>query len=76
MMTSYPYIVNNFLRNSKGKLAEFRDADGDFLLYRVVPRLGMEVLRRYFRLKIEGVENIPRRGPDIITSESFGICMI
>lgn len=64
--------MNNFLRNSKGKLAEFREVDGDLLLYRVVPRLAMDILRKYFRLELKGVENIPKRGPAIISPNHSG----
>ncbi len=64
--------MNNFLRNSKGKLAEFREVDGDRLLYSVVPHLAMEALRKYFRLEVVGLENIPKRGPAIITPNHSG----
>lgn len=64
--------MNNFLRNSKGKFAEFREVDGDLLLYRVVPRMALELLRKYFRLELVGVENIPRRGPAIIVPNHSG----
>lgn len=56
----------------KEKLTNFRDVDGDLLLYRVMPRLAMEVLRKYFRLEIVGLENIPKRGAAIITPNHSG----
>jgi 1-acyl-sn-glycerol-3-phosphate acyltransferase len=42
------------------------------LAYRVIPDLLMEVARRYFRLEIEGLEHIPRRGPALITPNHSG----
>lgn len=40
--------------------------------YREFPRFLMEVARRYFRLEVEGLEHIPRRGAGILTPNHSG----
>lgn len=42
------------------------------LIYRAFPKLVMEIARRYFRLEVEGLENIPRRGAGIIAPNHSG----
>lgn len=44
----------------------------DTVLYRWLPYVSMELLRRYFRLEIEGAENIPRRGAAIVAPNHSG----
>ncbi|WP_413290615.1 lysophospholipid acyltransferase family protein [Bdellovibrio sp. HCB337] len=41
-------------------------------MYRVLPRWIMELVRKYFRLQIEGIEHIPKRGPAIIAPNHSG----
>jgi 1-acyl-sn-glycerol-3-phosphate acyltransferase len=50
----------------------FKDIETNQLLYRVMPYLLMELMGKYFRLEVEGVENIPRRGPGLITPNHSG----
>jgi 1-acyl-sn-glycerol-3-phosphate acyltransferase len=42
------------------------------ILYKALPRFVMELMRRYFRLEIEGMENIPKRGAAILTPNHSG----
>lgn len=42
------------------------------LIYRAFPKFVMEIARRYFRLEVEGLENIPRRGAGIIAPNHSG----
>lgn len=42
------------------------------LVYRALPQFFMELARRYFRLEVEGLENIPRRGAGIIAPNHSG----
>jgi len=65
-------MMKNFLRNPKEKIFGLKDLDYDQLLFRVLPRLAMEIMRKYFRLEVEGLENIPRRGPALITPNHSG----
>lgn len=40
--------------------------------YRALPKLLMEFARRYFRLEVEGLEHIPRRGAGILAPNHSG----
>lgn len=42
------------------------------LIYRAAPRFFMEIMRKYFRLQVEGIENVPKRGPVIIAPNHSG----
>ncbi|MDX9731265.1 MAG: lysophospholipid acyltransferase family protein, partial [Bdellovibrionales bacterium] len=42
------------------------------MIYRALPRFMMEIARRYFRLEVEGLEHIPRRGAGIIAPNHSG----
>ncbi|MBX3040144.1 MAG: acyltransferase family protein [Bdellovibrionaceae bacterium] len=46
--------------------------DRETLIYRVLPRFLMEILRKYFRLEVEGIENIPKHGAALITPNHSG----
>jgi 1-acyl-sn-glycerol-3-phosphate acyltransferase len=54
------------------KVFGLRDLDPQVLVYRVLPHFLMEVARKYFRLQVEGAENIPRRGPALIIPNHSG----
>lgn len=62
----------NFLKKPKEKIFNLRQLDTDALLYKVFPRLFMELMKKYFRLEIEGLENIPLKGPVIIAPNHSG----
>jgi 1-acyl-sn-glycerol-3-phosphate acyltransferase len=42
------------------------------LAFRLIPHLLLEIMDRYFRLEVEGIEHIPRRGPAIIVPNHSG----
>lgn len=44
----------------------------DDLVFKAAPRFLMEVMRKYFRLQVEGLENIPLYGPALITPNHSG----
>lgn len=64
--------MKNFLPKPNEKIFGLRNLDRDTLIYRVLPRFLLEILRKYFRMEIEGVENIPRRGAVIIAPNHSG----
>lgn len=45
---------------------------GEAFLYRVMPNFLMDLAHKYFRLEIEGLENIPESGPAIIAPNHSG----
>lgn len=46
--------------------------DKETLIYRVFPHFLMEIMRKYFRLEVEGIENIPKRGSALIAPNHSG----
>ncbi len=62
----------NFFKKPNEKIFNLNHLGKDELIYRVFPRLFMEILKKYFRLEIEGVENIPTKGPVIISPNHSG----
>lgn len=68
--------MENFFRKRLKKPTEkvfgLKDLDTDTLMYRVLPHLLMEIARKYFRLQVEGIENIPRRGPALVAPNHSG----
>ncbi len=64
--------MKNFFKNPNEKIFGLKDMDTDQLLYRVMPRFFMEIMRKYFQLEVEGVENLPRRGAAIIAPNHSG----
>jgi 1-acyl-sn-glycerol-3-phosphate acyltransferase len=62
----------NFFSKPKQKIFGLKNLDKDTLLYRVLPKLLMEIMRKYFRLQVEGLENIPKRGAAIIAPNHSG----
>jgi 1-acyl-sn-glycerol-3-phosphate acyltransferase len=64
--------MKNFWSKPNEKIFGLASLDRDTLIYRVLPRLLMEILRKYFRMKVVGVMHIPRRGPAIIAPNHSG----
>lgn len=62
----------NFFKNAEEKIFNLKKMDQDTLIYRVLPRLLMEIIKKYFRLEIEGLENIPKKGPVIVAPNHSG----
>ncbi len=62
----------NFFLKPKQKIFDLKNLDHESLLYRVLPHLMLEIMRKYFRLEVEGLENIPRRGSGIIAPNHSG----
>lgn len=63
------------MKNPKDFLNLFSSLTNDNsenLIYRVFPHFVAEIARKYFRLQVEGTENIPRRGPAIIAPNHSG----
>lgn len=62
----------NFFKKPNEKVFNVKSLGADDLLYKVFPRLFMEILKKYFRVEVEGVENIPTSGPIIIAPNHSG----
>lgn len=62
----------NFFKKPNEKVFNLKELSSDTLLYKVFPRFFMELLKKYFRLEISGLENIPTKGPVIIAPNHSG----
>jgi 1-acyl-sn-glycerol-3-phosphate acyltransferase len=62
----------NFFGKPNEKIFNLKNLDRDVLIYRVLPRWLMELVRKYFRLRVEGIENIPKKGAAIIAPNHSG----
>lgn len=54
------------------KTFNLKDLGAEKLIYRVMPHLLAEIMTKYFRMTIEGQENIPSKGPALITPNHSG----
>ena len=64
--------MDNFFKKSKEKLLELKELPKETLLYRVMPKFLMEMVRTYLRLEIEGVENITKKGKALLIPNHSG----
>lgn len=64
--------MKNFFKDPKVKIFGLKDLDKETLLYRVMPYFVMEIMRKYFRLEVEGLEYIPQKGAAIIAPNHSG----
>lgn len=62
----------SFFKKPNEKIFNLHSLNRDDLLYAVFPRFFMEILKKYFRLEIIGLENIPKNGPIIIAPNHSG----
>jgi len=54
------------------KLLNPKNADTQQLMYRVIPHAFAKFMSHYFRIQVEGVENIPSQGAALITPNHSG----
>jgi 1-acyl-sn-glycerol-3-phosphate acyltransferase len=62
----------NFFKKPNEKVFNLKELTADALLYKVFPHFIMELMKKYFRLEIVGLENIPTKGPVIIAPNHSG----
>ncbi len=63
--------MNWFFKDSEKKF-NLKEVASQKVMYRVMPRLFAEIMTKYFRMTVEGVEHLPRRGPAIIIPNHSG----
>ena len=61
-----------FFEKKTEKIFDLKNMDRDLLLYRVMPRFILEIIRKYFRLEVEGTENLPLKGRAIVVPNHSG----
>lgn len=64
--------MKNFFEKSAEKLFGLKELPEDVLLYRVMPKLLLTVVKKYLRLTVEGIEHIPKKGRVLITPNHSG----
>lgn len=57
---------------NKSLIFDLKKFNSEVLMYRVMPRLALDLMSQYFRLTIEGEENIPREGRALICPNHSG----
>jgi 1-acyl-sn-glycerol-3-phosphate acyltransferase len=58
--------------STREKVFGLADLDPQILAYRVLPHFVAELARKYFRLEVEGLEHIPKRGPALLCPNHSG----
>jgi 1-acyl-sn-glycerol-3-phosphate acyltransferase len=61
-----------FLGKRREKLFNLQTLDLDRLAFYILPRFLLEVIRKYFRLEVEGIENVPNKGRAIVLPNHSG----
>lgn len=61
-----------WLFNDNEKIFNLKVLPTKTLMYRVMPQLFAEIMTKYFRMKVEGAEHIPKSGGAIITPNHSG----
>lgn len=64
--------MKKYLKRPREKLKEIREIEKDTWIYSVIPRALMKSLRKYFRLKVEGTDLLPKRGRALIIPNHSG----
>ncbi len=62
-----------FQIKSEEILDHLLSADRDTVLYKILPHFFMELMKTYFRVQVEGADNLPRRGRALIVPNHSGV---
>lgn len=54
-------------------ISQLMSADRETLLYKLLPHFFLELMKTYFRVQVEGAENLPKRGRALITPNHSGV---
>jgi len=61
-----------FFKKVGDKAKELQEASAEELVYRIVPHFLGEIMTKYLRVEVEGLEHIPKRGAGLITANHSG----
>ncbi len=53
-------------------LLDIKNFNREALIYKVLPHLLMEIIAKYFRIQVEGIEKIPKKGRFLMTPNHSG----
>ncbi len=62
----------NFFKKPKEKIFNLKGLERDKLIYRILPHFLLEILKKYLRVEVEGIENIPKSGPALVIANHSG----
>lgn len=62
----------NFFEKPSEKLFALSKLPNEVLIYRVLPRFLLEIVRKYLRVEVEGQENLPKSGAALIIPNHSG----
>lgn len=54
-------------------LSQLVNSDRETVLYKLLPHFFLELMKTYFRVQVEGIEHLPRRGRALITPNHSGV---
>ncbi len=54
-------------------ISQMMGANRETLLYKLLPHFFLELMKTYFRVQVEGAENLPKRGKALITPNHSGV---
>lgn len=64
--------MKNFFEKNREKLFHLKELPSEVLIYRVLPHFLLELVKKYLRLEVEGIEHLPRSGPGIVLPNHSG----
>ncbi len=64
--------MESFFARRVEKLFRLSDQDAEKLALIVFPKFLLEIIRKYLRIEVEGLENIPRRGKAVVVPNHSG----
>lgn len=71
-MLNFKTLKDLLFLKSQGLKNQLLGRNGEHLMYRVIPDMIMEVVEKYFRLEVEGLEHIPKKGGAVFTPNHSG----
>lgn len=54
-------------------ISQMMGANRETLLYKLLPHFFLELMKTYFRVQVEGAENLPKRGKVLVTPNHSGV---
>ena len=58
---------------SEELVSKLLESNRETLLYKLLPHFFLEIMNKYFRVQIEGAENLPQRGRALIACNHSGV---
>lgn len=67
-------MMRQLFRIPQEKLVDqLLSSDRETVLYKILPHFFMEIVKKYFRVQVEGAEHLPKRGAAVIAPNHSGV---